>query len=63
MSQNAVIETMLKMAADQNRLTIYTYRSWNLERDAEAAFVTAFARPGSEEQVLDLSAPKPGCAG
>jgi hypothetical protein len=32
MSQNAAIETMLKMAADQNRLTISTYRSWNLER-------------------------------
>jgi hypothetical protein len=41
MSQNAAIETMLKMAPDQNSLTIYKYRSWNLERDAEAAFVTA----------------------
>jgi hypothetical protein len=41
MSQNAAIETMLKMAADDDRLAIYTYRSWNLERASEAAFVTA----------------------
>lgn len=41
MSQNAAIETMLKMAADDDRLAIYTYRSWNLERAREAAFATA----------------------
>jgi Protein of unknown function (DUF4238) len=41
MSQNAAIETMLKMAADDDRLAIYTHRSWNLERATEAAYVTA----------------------
>jgi Protein of unknown function (DUF4238) len=41
MSQNAAIETMLKMAADDDRLAIYTYRCWNIERATEAAFVTA----------------------
>jgi hypothetical protein len=41
MSQNAAIETMLKMAADDDRLAIYTYRCWNIERATEVAFVTA----------------------
>lgn len=43
MSQNAEIQTMLNLAADEDRLAIYTYRSWNLERAREAAFVTADA--------------------
>jgi hypothetical protein len=41
MSQDAAIGTMLKMAADHDRPAIYTYRSWNLERATQAAYVTA----------------------
>lgn len=41
MSQNAAIETMLKMAEDDDRLAIYTYRCWNIERATGAPFVTA----------------------
>ncbi|MGI8775562.1 MAG: DUF4238 domain-containing protein [Actinomycetota bacterium] len=41
MSQNAAIEMMLKLAADDLRLAIYTYRSWNLERATGAPYVTA----------------------
>lgn len=41
MSQNTAIETMLKMAGDQDRLAIYQYRAWNLERAKDGALVTA----------------------
>lgn len=41
MSQNAAIQTMLKMAADDDRLSTYTHRCWSLERANDPFLATA----------------------